>query len=218
MPMKPMTPIFLSLAGLTTVCSVAAQDRIENPVIEKQVQPEYPPELKSFLIEPARVSLVIDQEGAPFSVKSTTSLPDNVVQAFSKWRFRPARKNGAAAASMVTVLVPIHRPVEERIASMRRLWSRPKEIDDAFAAAKGLDEAGASRLEEGLKSGPGDELARLELLAYAAAAPGPNASRIRLEQALWFAKNNPQSDVLSAPYGIPAPPAPSQAAVYEEIR
>lgn len=91
------------------------QDRFQAPVVESQVQPQYPANLKSFLIESARVEVVIDQQGVPFSVKSATSLPDNVVQALAKWRFRPARGNGAPVGYRVGILVPIHREIGEMI-------------------------------------------------------------------------------------------------------
>ncbi|MGA2715281.1 MAG: hypothetical protein ABSG41_19445 [Bryobacteraceae bacterium] len=69
--------------------SLPAQQQFEPPVPEKQLQPEYPADLKSFLIYPAKVEMVIDREGNPFSLKATSSLPDNVVEALSRWRFRP---------------------------------------------------------------------------------------------------------------------------------
>jgi hypothetical protein len=50
------------------------------------------------------VEVVIDQQGVPFSVKSATSLPDNVVQALAKWRFRPGRRNGAPVGYRVGCL------------------------------------------------------------------------------------------------------------------
>jgi hypothetical protein len=69
--------------------SLRGQDRSEPPVVEKPGSASVSGNLKSFLIEQARTEVVIDQQGVPSSVKSATSLPDNVVQALAKWRFRP---------------------------------------------------------------------------------------------------------------------------------
>jgi hypothetical protein len=104
--------------------SLRGQDRFQAPVVESQVQPQYPANLKSFLIESARVEMVIDQQGVPFSVKSATSLPDNVVQALAKWRFRPARRNGAPVGYRVGIPVSIHRRIREQFRNLDALQIR----------------------------------------------------------------------------------------------
>jgi hypothetical protein len=105
-------------------------------VVESQVQPQYPANLKSFLIESARVEVVIDQQRVPFSVKSAPSPPDNVVQALAKWRFRLGRRNGAPVGYRVGILVPIRREIGEMIGRMSRSWNFSREVNDAFAVLR----------------------------------------------------------------------------------
>ncbi len=195
-----------------------AQDRIEPAVAERQVEPQYPADLRSYFIEPARVDVVVDQQGFPFSVKSVTSLPDNVVQALSNWRFRPARRNGDPVGYMVRILVPIHRPIEEMVGRASRSWNFSKEVNDVFAAAKDVDSSAAARLQENLAANPDNLSARLELLAYSRTATDPGIASIRLRQLLWFAANQPKHEILGAPFATPNPRTPADVELYEQLR
>jgi TonB family protein len=198
--------------------SLHAQDQIEAPVAESRVQPQYPANLKSFLIEPARVEVVIDQQGVPFSLKSATSLPDTVVEALAKWRYRPARRNGVPVGYRLTILVPIHRPIEEMVSRMSRSWSFSRDMNAAFAAGRDLDSSKTARLEKDLTRNPADLNARLTLLAYSRMASDPVAAQIRLRQLLWFASNEPKHEVLAGPFASVDPREIADADQYQRIR
>jgi hypothetical protein len=216
--MKSSSSLCCLLIPILLLGTLCAQEQIQPPVLEKQVEPDYPADLKLFLIEPTRVEMVVNQEGIPFSLKSATGLTDNVVQALAKWRFRPARKNGAFVASAVTIFVPIHRPIEVMMGRMVRFWSTSKDMMEAFAAAKDLDVGKAAKLEEDLTGNPENLKARLTLLAYATAAPSSEATQMRLRQILWLAKNMPKAEILGTPSSVPNPPMSPDAALYEQIR
>ena len=217
--MKPGSFFPCSLLALLLPGALSAQEPPAAPEIVKQVPPEYPADLKSFFIDVARVQVIVDPQGIPLSLISNTGLPDYVVQALSQWRFRPAPKSKTGAGYAVTVRLPIRRPVGDMIGGMGRFWhASRKAVDDAFAAAKDLDETRAAALEKDLAANPDNLNARLSLLAFAAAASGPDAVQLRLRQILWLAKNMPGAQVLGAPLSIPHPPAPSEAALYEELR
>jgi TonB family protein len=204
-------------AALLSVGVLCAQDRIEPPVSIKQVQPEYPHDLKSFVVEPARVEMVIDQQGVPFSLTSVTSLPDHIVEALMAWRYRPARKNGAVTAFRIPILVPIHRPVQDMIGRMSRSWGSSKDANDAFRAAKTLDAAGAARLEEELAANPENLNARMTLLAYNA-SDAPGALSMRLRQIAWFANRDLKANILGSPLASPGMTPPTDSETYEQIR
>jgi len=220
---KPMRLVWLAVCALFTFvfapAGVEAQAARDEPaVVEKQVEPVYPADLKSFLIEPARVEIIIDQQGVPFALKSVTGVPDNVVQALSQWRFHPARKNGDATPSAVALLIPIHRSMD-RVGGLTRSWnSNSKELRDVFAAAKDLNQEKAARLEESIRNDSVNVTARLTLLVYARSLPGEDARQVRLRQILWLAKNYPTSEVLGAPDAAAASPSASEAETYEQMR
>ena len=214
--MKRIGAVMLLAASIVGL--LPAQDRIEPPVAESQVQPQYPPELRSFLIEPAQVELTIDQQGVPFALKSATSLPDSVVQALAKWRFRPAKQNGVPVGFRVPILVPVHRPIAEMVGRMTRSWYFSKEVNDAFAATKDIDSAKAAGLEDDLKSFPANLRDRMMLLAYARSGSGPEMLQTELRQLLWFAANDPKHEVLAGPFASPDPRAAAGTDTYQQIR
>jgi len=216
--MKPATLAVCAFSTFVFCAGVEAQaTRDEGPVAEKQVEPVYPDDLKSFLVEPVRVEVVIDEQGIPFALKSATGIPDNVVQALSAWRFHPARMNGKAAASAVAVLIPIHRSMD-RASAMARSSRSSKELSDAFTAAKDLNEEKAVRLEEDFRDDISNVTSHLTLLVYLRSLHGEAASQMRLRQILWLAENYPTSEALGAPYAVPASPSAAEAETYEQIR
>ena len=181
------------------------------------MQPVYPDDLKSFLLEPVRVEIVIDPQGIPFSLKSAAGMPDNVVQALSEWRFHPARRSGKAVPSAVAALIPIHQSMDHASGMVRSSRSS-KELSDAFVAAKDLNWEKAAGIEEAVRDDSWNVSARLTLLVYTRSLQGPEASQMRLRQILWLAKNYPTSEALGAPYAVGASPAASEAGTYEQIR
>jgi hypothetical protein len=150
------------------------------------------------------VEVVIDQQGVPSSVKSATSLPDNVVQALAKWRFRPGRRKGAPVGYRVGILVPTHRKIGEMVGRMSRSWNFSREVNDTFAGAKDLDRSTAAHLDEDLTRSPSNRTARLTLPAYSRTASDLDALQIRLRQLLWFAPNQPKHEVLAGPFATEA--------------
>jgi protein TonB len=116
---------FLSLLTLTGLTSLPltslADDTIytkvdENPVPVKTPPPRYPDSLKREGVSGVvAVTIVIDETGA---VSSTTvaksSHPDferPAMEAVSKWKFKPAKKDGAAVKVKVTL--PLRFSVED---------------------------------------------------------------------------------------------------------
>jgi TonB family protein len=210
--------VALSFSGV-----LGAQERVEAPLVDKQVLPEYPADFKSFVVDNARVQLIVDPHGVPFSVISAPGLPDNVVQALSKWRFHSDRGSAAAAGRSVTIRIPIRRTIGEAIEGVGRFWHPSRRaVDGAFASAKDLDDARAATLEQDLASVPAaapEALnGRLSLLAYATSSAAPDSVQMRLRQLLWLAKNMPTAQILGAPLCVPHPPAPAETSLFEEIR
>jgi len=143
---------------------------IRASVIQKKIDPEYSPDLKAFLVQPAKVEITIDDHGVPFSLKSSTGLPDSVVQALSMWRFHPARNDGRAVASSASFIVPLKRPIEGS-GRMTRYSHPSSEDSDALAAGRELDAAKVLQLQEGLKQNPDDRKTRVMLLGIRKARP-----------------------------------------------
>jgi protein TonB len=112
----------LTLIGLTSLpLTSLADDTIytkvdENPVPVKTPPPRYPDSLKREGVSGVvAVTIVIDETGA---VSSTTvaksSHPDferPAMEAVSKWKFKPAKKDGAAVKVKVTL--PLRFSVED---------------------------------------------------------------------------------------------------------
>ena len=215
--MKPIAGVGLLLVLLLPVVATA-QDKIEPPTFEKRIEPEYPADLRSFVIETAQVEIVIDQQGAPFSLKSMTSLPDNVVRAMSKWRFRPAKKNGTAVGYRLSVVMPIRRPVHKIGQTRSQKLARGKEMTDAFAAAKDLNLTDAVGMEQQLSPRADNVSAHLTLLAFSRAGTDESTKQMRLRQILWLSINHPGHDVLAAPYATLSEPSPAEADGAEAIR
>jgi hypothetical protein len=215
--MKLLLHACCTFAGLLITSDVSLAGQFEPPVLEKKVEPVYPADLKAFLVQPAKVEIVVDDTGTPFSLKSSVGLPDLVVQALSAWRFRPARDGGRYVGSSISLVVPIKRPMEGSGRMARNWWHPSQEDADAFKAGKDLDSAGAAKLEESLKLNPDDRKSRILLLGYSE-KPGDEAYRIRLDQVLWLAERDVREEFLGAPIAaIPRPPA-SRAETYEQLR
>jgi hypothetical protein len=85
----------LATMGALWLTLSAAPQNVSPPVLERQIQPEWGPELaKEYTSETVQVEMVVDAKGIPFSLSNTSGLPDNVVQALAQWRFRPGEKDG----------------------------------------------------------------------------------------------------------------------------
>jgi protein TonB len=116
---------FLSLLALIGFASfpltVQADDTIytkvdENPVPVKTPPPRYPPSLKRDGVSGVvAVTTVIDESGAVASTSvAKSSHPDfeaPALEAVAKWKFKPAKKDGAAVKVKVTL--PLRFSVED---------------------------------------------------------------------------------------------------------
>lgn len=163
------------MAVAAGVFCVQAAPQDVTPVVERQVQPVWGPELeKDYIVENAKVTLVIDAHGQPFSAAATSGLPDNVVKSLSTWHFRPGKKDGKNQAFSIFLSVPVRNaltPAYER--SMRRRWlSGTRKLDDDIRAGFVLEATGLSGLQQALESDPQNAEARATLLAYAATKQG----------------------------------------------
>jgi hypothetical protein len=196
---------------------VHASGQFEGPVPKKPVDPEYPPDFKAYFLQPVKVELVIDDLGVPFSLKASAGLPDNVVQALEKSRYKPARKDGSAVPAAMDLWVPVRRPIEGS-GRLARFWLRSKEESEALAVGKELTSADAARLEEDLKANAGDRIARLKLLAYSTTLKKDEAERSRLNQILWFARTDPTTGILGSPLATLPAIAPANDETFRQIR
>jgi protein TonB len=112
----------LTLIGLTSLpLTSLADDTIytkvdENPVPVKTPPPRYPDSLKREGVSGVvAVTIVIDETGAVSSTAvAKSSHPDferPAMEAVSKWKFKPAKKDGAAVKVKVTL--PLRFSVED---------------------------------------------------------------------------------------------------------
>lgn len=96
-------------AGLKNVFDLASLD--QKPVPTFQPKPVYPFELKRAGIS-GEVSLgfVVDDTGTVrnvYVIQSTNrELEEAAIQGVLKWKFRPGKKNGAAAGARMSVVIP----------------------------------------------------------------------------------------------------------------
>lgn len=112
----------LTFIGLTSLpISIFADDTIytkvdENPVPVKTPPPRYPDSLKREGVSGVvAVTIVIDETGAVSSTAvAKSSHPDfekPAMDAVAKWKFKPAKKDGAAVKVKVTL--PLRFSVED---------------------------------------------------------------------------------------------------------
>jgi periplasmic protein TonB len=107
---KP-SKLILALAlvcGAAPVGALAAAAGRENPVPVRTVPPEYPTELKKQRVSGlVVVKCTVDVQGNVSDtniVKSSNELFDQfALDAVKKWKFKPARQDGTAVASQVSI-------------------------------------------------------------------------------------------------------------------
>jgi TonB family protein len=194
-------------AGMAASCLfVRAMAQDLPPVVERQIQPVWASDLeKDYLVENAKVELIIDNHGVPFSLSTTSGLPDNVVESLAKWRFHPGKRDGKDGASSVVLNVPVRSaltPASER--AMRRRWfPATRELDEAIKTGFGLDAADLAGLERVLVADAQSVNSRATLLAYAAtkqlAAQPEEAWKARAKHIAWLSENQPAAPILGSP-------------------
>lgn len=191
--------------------ALAGEKGETQPVIIREVQPEYPPDLeKAYTIDPVQVELTVDEEGKPFSLTAKGALPDNVVRAISQWRYRPAKVGGRNVGFRAVLTVPTRRPLTQQSEkSLRRMWQpATKELSDLLKTGAALDAAGAAQTEQNLDADPeATESRRITLLAYYANAVSKGAilddtRTARARHLAWLVQNHPDASFLGSPLAI----------------
>jgi TonB family protein len=176
--------------------------KVEPPVSKTQVVPEYPPELRYYLVDRPTVQLTIDEKGVPFALQSTMRIPDNVVSAIRQWRFEPAHLGNRPMAVGISMVVPIRRPLSEAT-GLRRRWASTEDINAAYKAAKDLDESGLAAIEHKIALNPNDVLSRLVVIRYTEQHDSAASAAVRLQHVRWFAEISPGFELLAAPEATP---------------
>ncbi|ATC64056.1 hypothetical protein CMV30_08885 [Nibricoccus aquaticus] len=120
-PLLRFLSLFTFLALVSLPLTSVADDTIytkvdENPVPVKTPPPRYPDSLKREGVSGVvAVTIVIDETGAVASTSvAKSSHPDferPAMEAVAKWKFKPAKKDGAAVKVKVTL--PLRFSVED---------------------------------------------------------------------------------------------------------
>lgn len=195
-------------------------------MLEQQIQPEWGPELaKEYTVETVQVEIVVDAKGVPFSLSTTSSLPDNVVQALAQWRFRPGKKDGKGEAFAMTYSVAIrHAWTAASVRAMRRRWFPPtRELDEAIRRGYALDASDLPALLQTLEAYPQNASARATLLSYSSTkqqdSQPEGAAKTRTALLSWLIQNQPSAPVLGSALGaITSTPSSSDAVTREQLR
>lgn len=172
---------------------------------EMEAEPVYSPDLKYFFVDHAQVKLVIDNiadKGAPLMIDSNVPLPDNVMSAIRKWRFKPERVWGKSTSTQIFVTFPVRRPLSEAD-SLGRHWQPAKEYMDGCSTARQLDGKGAAAVDQAIARNPADVQSRLVAICYAELHDSLASAAVRLRHARWFAELDPAFEWLGAPGAAP---------------
>jgi hypothetical protein len=210
-----------TMRTMILVLSLQAYAQIVPPTIVQRVDPGYDASITNYVLDPAVVKVVIDEHGNPYSLDSITSLPDNVVVALSKWKFRPGTKDGKT----VPFTVPVSLAIRRRMDELGQLAIRPSSTDfGAWEAAISdglkLSPATATKLEQKLKDNAESANSRASLLKYAAMRMEKEARQLHARQISWFVHNQPDSGLLSDPVTMlfTAPGPYQNVEGYEQVK
>jgi TonB family protein len=201
-----MTVTVRSLACLLLFpLSLAAADNIVPPEITHRVDPEYSLELqKVYLPVRTKIDIVVDPEGKPFSLAATPPIPQSVVEAVAKWRFKPGTQNGTRTAFRVSVVIPVRVSITRAVElGLQRRWFPTKpETADIVKAASMLDSASAAEGEKTVAAQPLDWQTRSKLIVYYSSLAGATTENrtARSNHILWLVKNQPEADILGSAY------------------
>jgi protein TonB len=101
----------VSASAITTVAAPAkaAAVSLEKPALTKVVNPTNLP--SSFMDKTVTLSFTVDAQGRAHDInvmwQGDSALRRSLVDAVSQWQFTPARKNGQAVATRVTLPVQL---------------------------------------------------------------------------------------------------------------
>jgi TonB family protein len=204
----------------------AVPQNVLPPVLEQQIQPEWAPELaKEYSLETIQVEMVVDAKGVPFSLSSTSGLPDNVVQALAQWRFRPGKKDGKNETFVMKYNVPIRDAwTPASVRATRRRWFAPtKELKEAIEKGYALDASEFPALKQTLEASPQDANVRATLFSYSSTrqtdTQPDESAKTRTALLSWLIENQPSAPLLGSPLAaITSAPSPSDAATREQLR
>lgn len=95
---------------LASALVVSAQAAVEPPVPVRTVAPEFPTEMRAQRVSGVvTVSIQIDEQGnvtdSAVEKSSNPAFDPAAVAAVRKWKFKPAKKDGAAVAIRVSIPV-----------------------------------------------------------------------------------------------------------------
>lgn len=207
---------FIFVAGLSAL-PIFGQRGETPPVPLKQPEPEWGPELsKSYLTNPTRITLIIDDRGVPFSI-SGGAIPDNVVSALAEWRYRAGKRDGATVPFSISLIVPVRTPLNSSTESALRRRSPfiSKAVDQALVSGTGLDIGGAEALERKLETELTNRDIRGQLLLYSIesaskreqdaaheqdAAREQDAANRRARHIEFLVQNLPDDPLLGSPF------------------
>ncbi|MEO8100697.1 MAG: energy transducer TonB [Acidobacteriota bacterium] len=156
--------------------------------ILKTAEPNYGDELKKpGIILPVVVQMDVFPDGSPFSIESLDdALPDSVVRALMKYRFKSSPKG-----MRVTVSIPVRRITESYDGGEPWSLGMPDEL-----GGKTLTLETAAEFERSLKPTKESVLDRTALLIFVSARDDEASQAIRARQVLWLVQNAPEAEVL----------------------
>lgn len=191
-----------SAVRMALLISVQAYAQLVGPSVIQRVDPVYGPDADKFIPDSTLVKLVVDQRGDIYSLDSFTGLPDNVVQALFKWKFRPGTKDGKPVAITLTTSIPVRRPVNQLVQrAIRPSLADEREVDAGIQVGLKLTPEGAAKLEQKLKDIADSAASRAALLTYASKRieVDKTAKQLQVQQISWFLRNQPGTGVLVSP-------------------
>jgi len=203
--------------------SVQAYAQLVAPSVIQRVEPIYGTNADKLVPDLMEVKLVLDERGDLYSLDSMMGLPDNVVQALAKWKFRPATREGKPTAITISISIPVRRAANELV----QLASRPSAPDGldqqpTTEAGLKLTPDSAAKLAQKLKESANSAPSRGALLTYASRRIeiDKTAKQLQAEQISWFVRNQPGAGLLSGPAAMifKAPGDFQNIEGYEEIK
>lgn len=194
-----MSKTIRGLALGLCLLSKGAAAQLSIPELLTKVEPEYPPSMTSWLTDPLQVSITVDSFGNVSALESRTGLPDAVVRALAKWKFRPGTSDGRPTQFVVRVEVPVRRPVNQYLNSSTRPSTEVLLAYDKAVPADQLNPEKARAIESRLKDGLSSVTQRAELIRYAASGSDPDGEARRGRPVIWMIRNAPMHSAMMTP-------------------